>query len=443
MSNSLGKTATLLFVAQATVAFINLPATLLLANSLGPEGLGSYQFLSRLALMVISVGQLGYPHALSWAVTNSPSTNGSRIAFRSGVVVASVVGVTTCLGLLLYGAIIWPDSRYIWYGILAAYPAVNLLASNIANTYRGLLDVRRFSIIRISQPVVYLLAISTFYVIDALTVTVAVAALLAAQTVSCAAGLVLSIRQGMLKRPELPVAGVWRQRAEIRSFARRVWPGLMVRDWNSYLDQLVVGVLLGPASLGIYAVAVSISASLSLLGSPLTNATQPIVQRETTLLGKQQAVGAILFASLAMLTLAALLLGISSPFLIGLLLGADFAAVVPLLAVMVVAAVSDNLNAAMHGVLVGLGAPGKSSRNVVVGLMVNILCWTILLPTMGITGAAVTSLLSYFSVSVLMVKDVSSMLGVRPRQLVVIAYRSRTTAWQTLTQLLQVRRQRG
>ncbi len=381
-----------MFAVLAAVALANLPVTIILARALSPDGYGSFQFLNRLALVVISVAQLGMPHALSWAMTQAKaSTPRQREVYRLAARVSGFAGVAVAMlgiGTAVLGFSPVPAEQLI---LLSCLPLVNLFAAAVANAARGLLDIRAVAWIRVTQAVAWLASVGVLAVSGQLSILTALGALLGSQVLGAVAALLVIARAGALGGG--PAAGTRTDEHEIWRFARRVFLGHTLRDWNVYLDQVIIGFLLPAQQLGYYALAVGVSLSIGLLSAPISATAQPLVQRAAAN-EHPRIIAQLLGASVVLMGTAATVLGALAWFL-PVLVGEEYRPSVVLVQILCVAVTFDGINTCCHGVLLGLGAPRASSKNAALGLGVNIVCWAFLLPTIGVVGAALTSVLSY------------------------------------------------
>lgn len=393
------------FLAHASVAIANLPVTFMLARALAPEGLGSFQLLNRIALVAIGIALIGYPHALAWAAARASDASELRGLFRNALRVSAVQGtvvVGAALAVLLGG---WqPDDTVTWL-LISAYALANVLTVNVAALYRGTLALASYALIRFSQALCWLILASVLFVTDSLTVTSAVVTLLVSQSVSFLVAIGWTLRRGLLGREGAPA-----DQSAILRFSLRLFPGLTIREWNIYLVQIVVGFAFSRHDLGLFAVAASVTIALGMLATAFAHTAQPVVQRTARPL--QLAATARLVGSAGgFVAVGALLLFATAPVLIPWAYGSEYRGAVVLVQVLCAAAVIDAVNVTLHGVLLALDRPGDSSRAAVLGFAVSVVGWLILLPTLGLVGAALTSVGAYAVVAVAMARSAAKGLG--------------------------------
>lgn len=396
-----------MFIVLASVAVVNLPVTLLLARTLDPAGYGEFQLLNRTALIAISVAQAGLPHALSWAMTSAQTRYGKWRIYLFASWTATVGGLLVLVVALIaegFGLVDQPLALWI---TLAVYPLLNLVCAAIANAARGNLDIRSVGAIRLSQVFAWLLSVSYLALTTHLTLASAVVCLTGSQAVGAlfSGWVVWRSRMWSTERnqAEIPQRTIW-------AFARRVFLGHTIWSWNQYLDQVVVGLFLSTSALGVYAVAAGMTLALTLVSMPLSTTAQPVVQ-VTAPEARPVVVFRMLATTIVLVAAAALVLSLLAQVALVPVLGPEYGAAIPLIWVLGLGAILDALNGCAHGCLVGLSAPSASSRNAIIGFGINVVGWATLLPTLGVTGAALTSVLSYFCVAALMVESLRRRLG--------------------------------
>lgn len=401
-----------LFLSQASVAVINLPVTILLARALSAEGLGQFQFLNRIAIIAISIAHLGLPHAVAWQAQRARNARERIILIRQTTLIACVMGtLVAAVGLIVATSQATTELRLAWI-VFSFYPALNLVAANLTAYFRGRLMVAQVTYIRVTQAATWLASAIALFGTDHLTVIAALASALFAQGIAVVVAAFCLARDHLRSRRQRPTAPdvASLRLASTMGFAVRVYPGLMLRDWYLFLDQVVIGIVLTTYSLGIYSVAASITVALALVASPIVNTVQPVIQRTPPERRTPVATRAIA-GSLLLMTVPALTLIAAAPFLIPTIYGSDFTTSVPLTQALALASVFDAVAACCYGILLGLGRPGRSTISVSIGVLANMTLLAILLPLWGLMGAATASLIAYAVVSFVSIRAVAKELG--------------------------------
>lgn len=172
---------------------------------------------------------------------------------------------------------------------------------------------------------------------------------------------------------------------------------------NSRADQLVLAVLVPSAALGEYAVAVS----LSVLAGPLVLAFGHVAfpglarGEDVARTIRTSIRGAILVSVLSLAVILA-----AGPFAIPLIFGPDYHSVTTILLVLAPGAAVVVVNQVLGDVLRGLGRPAAVALCEGFGMVSTIGGLFLLVPRLGVMGAAVTSTVTYLVVFALLLWSV-------------------------------------
>lgn len=222
----------------------------LLARALGPAAKGVVDFYLLAAYAATEFGSLGIASGIVFTLTRRGVDPGraNGVALR----LAALLGAACLLGLWVYGRTAAPGP-YLRAALIAgaAAPAFIYLfywSSLVTALGRAPLAYAAAFI----QAVLAVGTTAALWAAGRLTPPAAAAALAASTTlVALGAAWQASARWG--RGWDRPLAG------EMARYALRIYPGHLANVVHYRLDQYVVGVVLGPAALGVYALAVRIS----------------------------------------------------------------------------------------------------------------------------------------------------------------------------------------
>lgn len=176
---------------------------------------------------------------------------------------------------------------------------------------------------------------------------------------------------------------------EAVGFGLRAWPGSLSDLANQRLDQLLMIPLLPPRELGLYAVATTVAAVGTAPGGAVAAVIFPrIAGGHIHVLGPAFRV-TVLFLALTQLSVALLV-----PFVLPVLFGASFEESIPLIFTLLPALLMTAVSPVLAHALAGSGYPGAGSVAQLIGLICTVVGLGISLPTLGATGAAITSLVA-------------------------------------------------
>lgn len=362
----------------------------LVARVLGPTIRGEYAAITSWFSVLLMVGGIGQPAALCFYISRDP------LRARDYVGTSRAMMMTTGAAALAIGLLIAP---YLGHGRPAEVLGYRIafgasMVSFVGASYTFSLQARaltRWNLVLISQPLLSLTAIVIAWRLRLLTLDSAIAVLAATTLLQlCWAyyncwrtGLVPGRVRKELLRP-LAVYGMTQIAA------------LTPAALNAQLDQLVLSQTVPPADLGRYAIAVS----LTLLPIPLVAAignvafprlaSQQATAQQTMRLQWVAVAGSIGLAAGLLLPLAAV-----AYWLVPFIFGAAYRAAVPLLWILTPGAVF-----LACGQVVGDLLRGRSQVSVVawaqgLAAVFTVVLLIVLLPLVGVYGAAIASTVSY------------------------------------------------
>src|SRR5271166_296540 len=187
----------------------------------------------------------------------------------------------------------------------------------------------------------------------------------------------------------------WDLASRMVRYGLRVYTGDLSGLMNLRLDQVLMSAFMGPAMLGLYAVAVSasglgevVSVAWRMVATPSIAGKNSVDERRALL---KSTFRRYFLVSIPFTALLALLF----PILIPLFFGRAFTAAIWPAEVLLAGAVCLSAKNVLGGGLQALGSPWLSSRADLVALVVTLLALPPLLWRFGILGAAVASTLAY------------------------------------------------
>jgi O-antigen/teichoic acid export membrane protein len=187
---------------------------------------------------------------------------------------------------------------------------------------------------------------------------------------------------------------------EVVAFSMPAYGAQLAQFLNYRLDLFLVGLLLSVQQVGLYALAVSLAQLLWLISNAAAVVLFPRVAAGTGRHAFGPEAARVSRLVLVATLFAASALALVSPVVIPALYGAEFApSVVPLLWLLP-GVVAFSIANVLGSFVTGIGRPGLILATSVLGLVVTVPMDLILIPVMGITGAAIASTASY-SVSAL------------------------------------------
>jgi O-antigen/teichoic acid export membrane protein len=380
---------------------------LLLARVLGPAGRGTYAIITSYTLAAATVGECGLTAAICYFVARDRTTardvmrSGGLLLLGFGIVVGAVgVGVAP----LLFDD---PAEVAAFRVAFAAQPLVFVCSCWVFALQA--VRITAWNVVRALQPAGYSAAIVLLAATGLLSVERAVLCLVGSVLLQALAAVALC-------RGTFPGRGRLRRRTcrDLLGYGGATLASAVPYLLNAHLDVLVLAVLVAPAQLGHYAVAVSLGMLPQPICAAFGNVAMPrlaarpdaagsdhravVVRRSAAPPAVGQARRVALVAVAASLTtgvVAVAAISLLAPVVVPRLLGPAFTPSVGLFWLLAPGAALLGCNRAIDDVLRGLGRAMTVARCEGVGSVVTIVLLAALVPTIGIAGAPVASSLAY------------------------------------------------
>jgi O-antigen/teichoic acid export membrane protein len=367
---------------------------------LGPAGRGQLAAALVWAGVVTACSSFGLPQALTYftarkgaEVTRITGTAIRLLIIQSAIALAASWLVT---GLLWHGSV--TDLRTPIRIYLFSVPG-SMLISYLSAIAQGLRRFAVFNVLRISWSVASLAGLLTAWAAGATQVIPVLLAMLSGQTLAAACCLIYFCRN--CGRPGRYVSA--RSRELLRYGLRTYWGNL---SWmaNARLDQLIMSVVLAPAALGEYAVAVSYATCLFPVSGAFAAALYPAVSGAETPGEASALIRRTVLANLVVTSVGAALMALLAWRLIPAVFGGSFSNSVHPAIVLLMGAVLLGSNYVMSDALRGLGRPELPSWAEGLALAVTVTGLILVLRQTGIVGAAWVSAASYAAAAVVLAR---------------------------------------
>ena len=362
----------------------------LLARTLGPTVRGEYAAITAWLDAALIIGQCGQPAALCFYVARDPGCGRQYVATSRSFML--VTGALVLIPGVLFAPLLAHGSSGVAAGYrIACGAAVAALAGTGYVSSLQARDLHRWNVVRVSQPLLSLAAITGLWALRLLTLhsaltVLAVTLLLQAVYAYCCcrvSGLAPGASEAALVGP-------------LASYGLTQLAALAPTTFNAQLGQLVLSQTVPPADLGRYAIAVSLTLLPMPLVSAIGNVAFPrlaalrVVTVDTRRLQLLAVVGSAVIASAILLPLGAV-----AYWVLPLVFGAGYRGAVPLLWMLIPGAIFAACGQVVGDLLRGgnhLAAVVWSQGPAAVFLVVLLV---VLLPVIGVMGAAISSTVAY------------------------------------------------
>jgi O-antigen/teichoic acid export membrane protein len=376
---------------------VGMVASILIARLLGPQLRGVVVAAIATATVVASVCQLGLPQALNY---NLARTQDRTIALNQALAVCvrltPVILLCVAAAYLALGAIA-RDSVLRGLSLGLTIASLGYCLATIAQEIQlrllvGLEDYTWRNVLILIPPILVLVLAIGYSALDRpmspLSVTIGYGMF------TLASVLVGSVYLWWRYRPTLGTAPPKDWTHTYLGYGLKFCPSLIVNMLNYRADTFIVNALLGSAALGLYATGVGMAEVLLFLPHAVnfvffTRISSASAAERHALTVKT------LGASLYLVTLGGILLGILIPYALPVLYGSAFRSSVGVSLCLLPGMLALTIVKILTNAVAGCGRPEFASYTTSIGLVATIALDLILIPRFGILGAAWASVLSY------------------------------------------------
>lgn len=374
-------------------------AGIVLARSLGPSGRGTYALLTLASATLILAINLGLGQASVYYIGNK-SYSSSLVAsnlLALSLIIGIPTAVVSAVVVVHWGMYLFPDTSP-----MLIFPVILSIPFALSRLYSGQLftaqqDFRRYNLLVSTEQIfrfallliVWMIGLGTIGAIWAFVATSILFALIGWKWVSQKiAGLRLVFDKAMTKK--------------FVSYGIRSYSTILLAYLNLRFDMFLVGFFAGASSVGLYAVAVSISELVRqisnmlvlVLFSRIPSLSADDASRLTNLVAR------CTMTVVVMATIVILLLGNT---LISILFGNEFQSAQFALTLLLPGVALSNLGNVLYSDIAGRGKPEIGIYATVASLTVMLIADFLMIPYWGINGAAFASTISYSVSTVILV----------------------------------------
>ena len=386
------------------LAILILATDIVLARLLGPSAKGRFTLVLLLSQLAAVVAAWGMDAALG--VMAGRSREDARRGFANAVIWTIVVGgLAAVVACWLYGlptdvrprgplAQLIPNlsAAQFLYGALAI-PGELFFALGLY-ALLGRRQVVAYNAIRLLRRATLLALVVAAAAVARLSLDVAVVCNLVALVATALAIVLAARRDGTASlHPSRPLL------VEELRFGTRVLPGALAERLQLRSDAFLLNGLVGVSATGVYSVTAGLAETLWYI----PNALGTVMFSRAVDPGEDAAGTAVVLArvTVAITILLAVPAFVLGPWLVEILYGSDFAEAGVALRWILPGIVAYSVVAVLSRFLVGCGRPGLATSAMLTGLGVNIASNLLLIPQLGIIGAAISSSISYWVTAIL------------------------------------------
>ena len=374
------------------IPIVGFLASVLVARALGPSGRGVLAIALLVPQVLVAFGRWGQENVNATYAGRYPERRRQLLLQTIGF---SVLGGAICGGLVLVWYTFRPGGAFAMVPqsvvcVSACLPFSLIAGQLVTGLVRGTGRVQTAAFLRIVQALLYAAVIAAIWYANWLTIKSVIWILFVTTLLGTAGGLWVLLKSDDKWTTELSLGFLKR--------SLRFGGWVMLTTAAGFLvyraDQGILGYMVTPAEVGWYAIAVSLAEQLKLVPNSISSAFVPYLANNATV--AQSMVPRVfrltLISGCALLTGFAVIGAVGIPFVYG----AGFASSVPPFLALLPGVVFLGAGSVLVGDLLVRDMPHLGALRSWISLALNIVLNLILIPTLGILGAALASTVSYF-----------------------------------------------
>ncbi|GJG89039.1 hypothetical protein tb265_42200 [Gemmatimonadetes bacterium T265] len=382
------------FLVNALVLGLGLVSGVQLARGMGPAGRGELAAAWLWPMLLMYLASMGVIQSVVYFAALPDARPGRVLGTALAcATVQSAVGMAVgyvVLPLLLAKQtpqVVANGRAYLW-----VIP-VSLVSQYGLGVLQARLHFTAFNWIRLLTPVGYVVAVLGLERAGVLTASTALRAQLWLNVLVLGATAVALWRTGAVARlgdlrPDRALAG------RMLRYGAKVQAGGIPQTANLRMDQALLAAWFPPVQLGLYVAAVSAAGVGDVLSTAVRTVATPSIAQQGAAAGVRRLQAT--FRKYALVSVAGTLaLAAVLPFAIPFVYGDAFAGAVPPALVLLAAGLCLGAKQVLAGAAQALGDPWLASRSEIVGAVVTVCALPLLLPRLGIMGAALATLAAY------------------------------------------------
>lgn len=390
---------------QILALLMSLAASIIIARSLGPGGNGQYSVAMLLPTSLIVFLNLGISSANVFYVGRHSVS--PVIACRASILIWSIVtSVGVAIGALLIfnmGEEWFPGvpSVLLWLAF-ASFP-LGMLQAYLSSLLQAVQDFQRFNIVTILSPVVMLVLVIIFLLLECNVVAVISAAVLTQLANLVITYLLLRPHIYQITQDDYGVNCASYIMQALR-YGYKAHLSNIITFVNYRVDIFLVNLLLNPVSAGIYVISVSMSEKLWLLSQAVSTVVLPkLSELHAEEEVRRQLTPLIARWMLIFVIIVALIFAMVGPLLITFIFGRDYIGSVAPFLFLLPGIVLANITRVLANDIAARGRPELNMYTSFVVIVVNIAGNLYLIPHLQLSGAAIATTIAYSIQAVLLV----------------------------------------
>lgn len=390
------KDSALTFSQQFLSLVLGFAVSIILARSLGREGVGILALVFLFSTLIITFVNFGVPAATIYLL-GSKKYKLQEVLFNnlSLSVLQSIVGLLGAFIVLFFFKnrfFVKVDSRYL-YWIMIMIP-INLINTNLRVIFQAVGDFKSFNVVTISKIIWNATLLIVLLLLHAITILNVIFVNILAQLLTFL--LVIILLRQHTSRSSIRLRIHLGYLKDTIHYGMKIYASSIFTFFNYKQDRFLLNYYLSPIDVGVYKVGANLGEKLWMVSQSVSIVIFPKIASLKDDEGQRRwmtpFISRHIFTGTA---IVAMLLFWITPFLIQFLYGEEFAETAVVLRIILPGVVFLTLSRIVTNDIAGRGRPGINMVLAGFSVLVNLVANVLLIPRLGVYGAAWASTLSY------------------------------------------------
>lgn len=380
---------------QVSGIMLGLLASVIIARVLGPEGNGMYQLIVLLPTTLMTLLNFGVGSASVYYVGQK------KYDMRDIIKTNTASGFVLSLGAILIGSLVvfYAADRFFagvphpyLYSILIIMPLL-MLNDFYLVLFQGVQDFKSFNTLALVRQLVALLTLALLL----LLLDTGLVGTVFSFTIGVLAQFVLTL-YFLRKRLNITLFSGDISRQYFKDsfkFGYKAHFSNVLSFINYRADMFIISMFLTPAAVGLYGVAVTIAEKLWIVSQAISSVLYPVISSSTDNESKNKLTGAISRNVLFFSVLGGILFYLASNLVFSLLFGEAYDRSSDILKMLLPGIILFSVDRILSNDLAGRGKPELNMYTSIFTVASNIVLNFLLIPKIGISGAAISTSVTY------------------------------------------------
>ncbi len=381
----------------ATTSF-SVAISIITARYLGPYGRGALSLLILIPIFVITFGRLGIGHSINYYASKVPKDQLISTSLVLSVIIGLFFSIIAVPGIYLLRSVFFSGITTAQILFACSLIPFAFLYEYLPCLFQGFYEIKSRNMLIVLSPLINLVLLVLLVMILKLNIWGAIIAYVAANIIAVFLSLYLVLKELELKK----ISPNFSLMKDLLRYGFQSHIGLIFKELNYRGDMLLVSYFLNPSAVGYYAIAVNIAEMLWKLPEAVGTVLLPKIAR----MDKEEAKSftPLVFRTI-LVPMVASCLGILffGKQLILIAFGREYLPSAPVLVLLLPGILAMAFWKIIANSLIGLGHAIKYSITSGVALVTMIIFDIILIPRVGLKGAAIASSISYLTATAFIV----------------------------------------